>query len=115
MNEFKYVVCCKDCNKHTPVIVACFATLNHCVTYLNKKGRKLSGNDMFNILDYEDEEIKEINGTEYTFCNVELFEFLYKMNGSAAYCTHLGQIHIIAIKKSGDMTAVYEFLNDIDS
>jgi hypothetical protein len=108
MSGFKYVVCCKDCNKHTPVIVACFTTLNHCVAYLNKKGRKLS--DTFNILDYEYE---EINGTEYTFSNVELFESLYKMNGSKTICTHLGQIYIIAIKKSKDMSAVYEFLNDM--
>jgi hypothetical protein len=107
--KFNFVICCQDCNKHEPKIIACFNSLAECITYLNKKGSKIV-NGAFNILDYKDDESQEINGTELTIANVELFKYLYQKVGGHLMCPHRGEIHVCASKKNRDFSHIYDFL-----
>jgi uncharacterized protein YfcZ (UPF0381/DUF406 family) len=109
----KFVICGKDCNKHESKIFACYDSMNECIEYLNKKGRKVTKNDAFGIKTYEiSKEDQEISMFNVTFQHVELFKQLYAMDGSNPHCTHKGAIHISCIDTHDDFSDVYEWLSE---
>jgi len=109
-----FVICCQDCNKHEPKIIACFDSKRECISYLNKIGKKVLKDSSFDIKNYKvDDEYQEIIGTEISFAHVAVFEHLYSQCGCRACCTHKGELHICCIPKKDGFCGIYEFLRDM--